>query len=82
MDATHVRATQGSRVVLVVSAHLHKKGRKCRQCGARWTVKFTHKRPKVHVRRDGERMDSAILDYVGNNVAVECCRESNRKNAS
>jgi hypothetical protein len=69
----HIRATRGSRVVVVVSDYLHKLGRECECCGARWTILIDDKR-RLHVRRDGVPMNEAILDRTGNNVAVECCR--------
>jgi hypothetical protein len=75
LPTKHVRATRGSRVVLIVSKWLHKSGRECECCGARWTIR-TNKRDSPHAWRDGARMDKAILDYTGNNIAVECCRKT------
>jgi hypothetical protein len=69
-----LRATHGSRFIVIVSEHLHKSGRDCAHCGALWEIEFTE-RGDVHAWRDSKRMDQAILDYVGNNVAVECCQK-------
>jgi hypothetical protein len=74
LPTKHVRATRGSRVVVIVSARLHKSGRDCARCGARWTVQIK-KEEAVHAWRDGIPRDKAILDYTGNNVAVECCQK-------
>jgi hypothetical protein len=74
MPTKHVRATHGSRVVVVVSVWLHKSGRECKCCGARWRIRI-NKKGALHAWRDGVRMDKAILDCTGNNVAVECCQK-------
>jgi len=73
MKNNHVRATDGSRVVLVLSSFLHPEGREC-HCGAKWTIYFDAN--GCHVRRNGVQADSAILDWTGNNVAVECCQKA------
>lgn len=76
MSTRHVRATDGPRVVLAVSDMLHREGRNrgriCEVCEARWTVKVGDNED-LHVWRDGSPMDSAILDWTGNNAVVECC---------
>jgi hypothetical protein len=71
----HVRGTDGARVVVVLSQHYHREGqnlgRHC-TCGARWTEDFDS--DGCHVWRNGVPADPAILDWTGNNVAVECCQ--------
>jgi hypothetical protein len=74
MSPRHVRATQGSRVVVVVSEFLHKSGRECECWGSRWTI-LIDKRRRLHVWRNGVLVNKAVLDRTGNNVAVECCRK-------
>jgi hypothetical protein len=59
---------------VIVSSYLHKSGRDCACCGARWIIRI-NKSGRPHAWRDGVRMDKAILDWTGNNVAVECCKE-------
>jgi len=75
MSTRHLR-TDGLRVVLVVSDMLYREGRNrgcsCEICGGRWTVSIDDDET-LHVWRDGAAMDSAILDWTGNNAAVECC---------
>jgi hypothetical protein len=72
----HVRGTQGSRIVLIISIYLHgrDRGRRCTVCDAKWTVSRDKKKGVVHAWRDDVSMDEAILDYTGNNAVVECCR--------
>ncbi len=74
----HVRPTNGSMVVVVASERLHRQkqneGRICTACGARWTVQRDED-DEFHVWKNGVQTDSAILDWTGNNVAVECCRK-------
>ena len=76
MSTKHVRATDGARVVMVLSDHHHReghnKGRKCQFCGALWTVKIDANKD-FHVWRNKVQVDSEILDWDGNNVAVQCC---------
>jgi len=74
------RATDGARFVLILSDFSHRKGRnegrKCPVCNVPWTVQIDDNK-NFHVWRDEVQTDSAILDWTGNNVAVECC-QSNR----
>jgi len=76
VSTKHVRATDGKKVVLAVSDMLHREGRNqgrvCQICKARWTVQVRDGED-LHVWRDGISMDSAILDWTGNNAVVECC---------
>jgi len=76
MSEKHVRATDGSKVVVVATDlyHKHRKnaGRECAVCGASWTVE-RYNNGDFHFWRDGESADRAILDWVGNNVVIECC---------
>jgi hypothetical protein len=80
MSTVHVRPANASRVVVVVSAHLHQVGYAGRQCicGAVWTAaRDPADHPTtpqaLHAFRNGVPMDLAVLDWTGNNVAVECC---------
>jgi hypothetical protein len=81
MSVRHVRATDGAKVVVVLSDLYHREGknqgRECQVCGARWTVQIDSNKD-FHVWRNGVNVDSAILDWTGNNVVVECC--PNKKN--
>ena len=76
MSTQHVRPTAGPQVVVVASKFNHRQGhnqgRLCPVCGAVWTVD-TDANENFHVWRDGQPSDSSILDWTGNNVAVECC---------
>jgi hypothetical protein len=73
MPTKHVRPTPLGFHVLVVSERLHgQRPRTCDACGASWTVVFTEGRPRV--QKNGDEAQDAILDWAGNNVAVECCR--------
>jgi hypothetical protein len=72
MSDHHVRATNGARVVVVLSTFLHTGGRTCKLCNALWTAKIDANK-EFHAWRNGVQADSAILDWTGNNVAVECC---------
>jgi hypothetical protein len=69
LPTKQVRATDGSKVVLVLSNHLHRdgrnRGRLCK-CGALWTVQIGPR--SIHVWRNGVRTDESILDYTGNNA--------------
>ena len=72
-----VRTTQfADALVVVASKFQHEQGRcqgrECELCGSRWTV--DREGDEVHVWRNGVPEDIAILDFFGNNVAVECCR--------
>jgi len=77
VSTKHIRATDGKRVVLAVSDMLHREGRNqgrvCQVCQARCTVQIDGE--NLHVWRNGVSMDSAILDWTGNNVVVECCEK-------
>ena len=75
MPQRYVRATHSSRIVLVISSYLHRigEGRRCAVCETKWTARRDN-RGLMHAWRDGVPLDSAILDYSGNNVVVECCR--------
>jgi len=79
MADRHVRRTNGSQVVLVLSDLYHResknKGRTCTICGARWTILRNEANGHLHVWRNGVARDEAILDWTGNNAAVECCVE-------
>ena len=76
MSEKHVRPTEGAKVVVVATELYHKHGknigRRCPVCGVRWAVK-RDSNEDFHVWRNGEPADEAILDWVGNNVVVECC---------
>ena len=75
MSTQHVRRTGANKVVVTVSAHLHKpsnKGRRCPICDAVWTAARDADN-NLHVWRNGGPSDPSILDWTGNNVAVECC---------
>lgn len=73
----HVRPSTAGRVVVTVSAHLHKQGkrtaRRCPQCGALWTASYVKATGSIHVWKNSEPADAALLDFVGNNASVECC---------
>lgn len=75
MAGTTLRGTTGS-TVLVVSAMLHDretgKVRECPHCHARWSILWRRNEPP-QVWRNGEESPSSLLDWVGNNAAVECC---------
>jgi hypothetical protein len=76
-----IRATSSVRVLVVseLSHHPTNHGRECDACGARWTVQFPSRggiptvwrRPPEGGKR--HKMPRALLDWSGNNVAVECC---------
>jgi len=72
-----IRSTLGKRNVVVASQmqHVHdgRQGRECERCGSRWTVRRDG--DVFHVWRNNENEDSAILDWFGNNVTIECCEE-------
>jgi hypothetical protein len=72
----HVRPV-GGKVVLVATEWYHKhgvhQGRQCDMCGARWTVLMEN--GQFQVWRNNQPSNEAIIDYVGNNVAVECCEK-------
>ena len=76
MSIVHVRATRGRQHVLVASGLYHQHGRnagrQCDHCGSLWTVEIDANE-NFHVWRNDASEDSAILDWTGNNVAVECC---------
>jgi len=76
MSDRHVRATDGSPVVLAVTDLYHREGKNngriCNICGARWTA-LRDGNDGFHVWRNGVSTDNAILDWVGNNAVVECC---------
>jgi hypothetical protein len=75
MSTKHVRRTGSNKVVVTVSAHLHKpgtKGRACGVCEAIWTAQRDG-RGDLHVWKNNVPSDGAMLDWTGNNVAVECC---------
>jgi hypothetical protein len=79
MSDRHVRATDGSRVVLVVTDRYHREGKNngriCDLCGARWTA-LRESNGDFHVWRNGVPTDQAVLDWTGNNLVVECCGNS------
>jgi hypothetical protein len=76
MSTKHTRPTDGSRVVLALSDLFHRegknRGRTCDICEGRWTVSVDDDE-SLHAWKDGTAKDSAILDWTGNNVVVECC---------
>lgn len=76
MSQRHVRRTGAFKVVVTATDLYHRRGRnagrECDVCHARWTVE-RDANDDFHVWRDGTPADDAILDWVGNNVAVECC---------
>ncbi len=70
-----IRGTRGF-TILVVSAMLHAreagKTRECHRCHAKWSMDYrSGERPRVW--KDDKEAPEALLDWVGNNVAVECC---------
>ncbi|MBF5043180.1 hypothetical protein FGE12_12340 [Aggregicoccus sp. 17bor-14] len=76
MSEKHVRRAGANRVVLTATSLYHRhgknKGRQCANCRVHWTVDRDDNED-FHVWRNGTPADEAILDWVGNNVAVECC---------
>jgi hypothetical protein len=70
-----VRGTRGS-TILVISGLLHDRGkqkaRACPHCGAQWSMAYSSgEAPRIW--KNGEETPHAVLDWVGNNAAVECC---------
>lgn len=79
MTTNNVRATNGRNHVLVANtmSHLHgrNQGRECPHCQVLWTVS-TDEGGSFQIWRNGQSADDAILDWMGNNVAIECCSSS------
>jgi len=78
MSTESVRPSSGIRYVVTVSEFLHgvnrPEGRRCQRCGSEWRMEMDAG-GVPHVRRNGHLEDDTILDWTGNNVAVECCRQ-------
>ena len=76
MSERHVRRASGNSVVVAATELYHRrgknKGRRCGVCGSMWTVE-RDAAEDFHVWRGDTPCDSAILDWVGNNVVIECC---------
>lgn len=77
MKSTHFqrRTRQARTAVLVVSSFLNKRdgaARECPECKAKWTAGLDSE-GTPHVWKDGIEEQRAVLDWSGNNVAVECC---------
>ena len=70
-----------SATVLVVSGMLHARGKNqgriCPMCGARWTMEYQSQSPP-RVFRDDKECPEDLLDWVGNNAAIECCSSRGR----
>ena len=77
MSTRHVRHASDFGTVIVLTDFAHRRnqnnGRPCPICGDVWTVEVDDVED-IHAFRNGESDDDAILDWIGNNVAVECCR--------
>jgi hypothetical protein len=75
MAGTTIRGTRGS-TVLVVSALLHGreagKVRECPHCHAKWSILWRGSQPPQVWKNDLES-PSSVLDWAGNNAAIECC---------
>jgi hypothetical protein len=78
MSTRFIRRTRPTATaVLVISAFLNKREgtpRECPQCKTKWTAELDSE-GMPHVRKDGAEEQRAVLDWYGNNVAVECCTE-------
>jgi hypothetical protein len=64
--------------IFVVSFFLNpnpSRARKCPSCPATWTCEHDNNDESYHVRKDGQLADDAVLDWNGNNAAVECCHK-------
>jgi hypothetical protein len=65
--------------VLVLSGMFHVRGknvgRRCPNCGEHWTVEQVAGEPPRVWRGEAE-CPEALLDWVGNNAAIECCQWS------
>jgi hypothetical protein len=76
MSTESVRPSSGIVYVVTVSAFLHGVNtlvaRLCQRCGSEWRVQMDAD-GVPHVTRNGHLENTAILDWTGNNVAVECC---------
>ena len=76
MSTVHVRPTRGPKHIVVASVHYHRHGRNvgrlCDHCGSLWTVEVGANEG-FHIWHNGAPEDEAILDWTGNNVAIECC---------
>ncbi|MFC1837010.1 hypothetical protein ACFL2Q_20205 [Thermodesulfobacteriota bacterium] len=76
MSERHIRPTNDNKVVVVATEMYHEygvnRGRRCHKCNDLWTVQ-REANGDFHVYRNGQSEDEAILDWVGNNVAMECC---------
>jgi hypothetical protein len=72
-----VRATNHENAIVNLASALqhhhapNHQGRSCEQCQSSWTC--LRDNAGFHVWRNGEPEDDAILDWYGNNVAIECC---------
>lgn len=79
--AQHVKPARANWVIVTISEYLHehlnpkKSPRICGVCGSAWTVRWNAS-GTPDVWKNNTPMNSAILDWVGNNVAVECCAAS------
>jgi hypothetical protein len=70
------RSEAASTAVLVVSGFINRrdgKARECPHCSAKWSAELdTEGEP--HVWKDGQEAQHSVLDWHGNNVAIECCK--------
>lgn len=57
-----------------VSIHRHgqNQGRECPKCGSAWTIEF-YQEGTPYAWKGNDQAQHAILDWTGNNVAVQCC---------
>ncbi len=79
MSTMQIRPTNGTCTVVAASEMYHRhgqnQGRQCDICGSVWTVQ-RDANDNFHVWRNGQAEDNAILDWTGNNVAIECCNKA------
>lgn len=77
MSTKSVRLTSGTVRVIVLSGllneHGKRSGRTCAGCGATWTVARDPVTEDLHAWKNQVNADNALLDWTGNNAAVECC---------
>jgi hypothetical protein len=72
----HLRPTAdgpGSHVLVLTTFPRRNDGQRCEVCGSVWTIEKPADAPPI-VRRNGEEEPAALLNWTGNNAAVECCR--------
>ena len=73
----HFRKSRGDYNILVLSDVCHRrnqgKPRVCAACGDKWTCKYDEENETMQVWRNDKLDPDALLDRMGNDVAVECC---------